>query len=221
MVGGPGLVGSVSARANLIRHARLGGDARTDAARAADAALAADGLDRLGSTPARRLSHGERQRVALAAAFLGTPRLLVLDEPTEGLDPLAMAALRERLAAAHHAGTTIVIASHLLSEVEQLATHCAVLAQGRVRLEGVVSELGGGAGRLRLRATPTDRAVEVLGAAGCAVSLHGDGTLIVTAPAADAPALVAKLVREGVAVQEVAPVRVGLEGIYRTAIGAP
>ncbi len=220
IVEGPGLVGGLPAEANLRRHAALLGLRGAEADAAVSAALDGDDLRRLGGTPARRLSRGERQRVALAAAFLGTPRLLVLDEPTEGLDPLAIAGLRGRLEAAHRGGATVVLSSHLLSEVERLATHLAVLAGGRVRAAGTVEALRGAAApRLRIRGSPAARAAEVLAAAGAPSAPSGeDGFLLAEAPPEAAPALVAALVRAGVEVSEVAPVRPGLEEIYREAL---
>ncbi|MCI0342306.1 MAG: ABC transporter ATP-binding protein [Planctomycetales bacterium] len=220
IVEGPGLVGGLPAEANLRRHAALLGMRGAEAVAAVSAALDSDDLRRLGATPARRLSRGERQRVALAAAFLGSPRLLVLDEPTEGLDPLAIAGLRARLEAAHRGGATVVLSSHLLSEVERLATHAAVLAGGRVRAAGAVEALRGAtAPRLRIRGNPAARAAEVLAAAGVPAAPSGeDGVLLAEAPPEAAPALVAALVRAGVEVSEVAPVRTGLEEIYRAAL---
>jgi ABC-2 type transport system ATP-binding protein len=219
LIASPGLVSGLSAGANLRRHARLLGAARPDAALQAQAALDAWGLSHLGATPARRLSRGEQQRTALAAAFLGDPELLVLDEPTEGLDPLAIADLRGRLIAAKERGATVVISSHLLSEVEQCATHCAVIAEGRVRVAGALAELGGGERRLRLEAAPLERALAIATEAGLTASMDGGG-IVVAAPDLDAAALVRRLVEGGVEVSGVAPLGAGLEAIYRAAIGS-
>lgn len=219
LVSSPGLVGGLSARENIRRHARLQGGDRAEAGAWAAAALADWQLERVGTTPARRLSRGEQQRVALAAAFLGSPELLLLDEPTEGLDPLAIAALRDRLVAAQARGATVVLSSHLLSEVEQCATHCAVMSEGRVRVAGAIAELSGGEARLRVRATPLDRALQVCTEGGATASTDGTGIVVSGAPA-DASGLVRRLVAAAVDVAEIVPIRPGLESIYRTAIGA-
>ncbi len=217
LVSSPGLVGGLSARANLVRSARLKGESSAGAGATADAALAEWSLDRVGGTPARRLSRGEQQRVALAGAFLGAPELLLLDEPTEGLDPLAIAELRGRLVAAKERGATVLLSSHLLSEVEQCATHCAVMSEGRVRVAGAIADLGGGERRLRIEAAPLERALAVCAQAGCTASLDGRA-IVVALPDLEAPALVRLLVEAQVEVTSVTAAGAGLEAIYRNAI---
>ena len=117
-----------------------------------DALLEAVDLGRAASTRYRRLSGGEKQRLGLAIALLGRPELLVLDEPTAGMDPAAKQATRERIAGLRAAGTTIVLTTHELGDVERLADHVAVLDRGRVVADGTPAELtGAGAPRVRFR----------------------------------------------------------------------
>jgi len=117
-----------------------------------DALLEAVDLGRAAGTRYRRLSGGEKQRLSLALALLGRPELLVLDEPTAGMDPAAKQATRERIAALRSAGTTIVLTTHELGDVELLADHVAVLDRGRVVAYGTPAELtGAGAPRVRFR----------------------------------------------------------------------
>jgi ABC-2 type transport system ATP-binding protein len=125
-----------------------------------DALLEAVDLGRAAGTRYRRLSGGERQRLGLALALLGRPELLVLDEPTAGMDPAAKQATRERIAALRAAGTTILLTTHELGDVERLADRVAVLDRGRVVAHGSPAELtGSGAPRLRFRlAVPLDAA---------------------------------------------------------------
>jgi len=100
----------------------------------------------------RRLSGGEKQRLGLALALIGRPELLVLDEPTAGMDPAAKQGTRERIAALRAAGTTILLTTHELGDVERLADHVAVLDRGRVVAYGTPAELtGAGAPRIRFR----------------------------------------------------------------------
>ena len=107
---------------------------------------------RSATTRYRRLSGGEKQRLGLALALLGRPELLVLDEPTAGMDPAAKQATRERIAALRAAGTTIILTTHELGDVERLADHVAVLDRGRVVAYGTPAELtGAGAPRIRFR----------------------------------------------------------------------
>jgi ABC-2 type transport system ATP-binding protein len=109
-------------------------------------------LERAAGTRYRRLSGGERQRLSLALALLGRPELLVLDEPTAGMDPAAKQATRERIAALRAAGTTILLTTHELGDVERLADHVAVLDRGRLVAYGTPAELtGSGAPRIRFR----------------------------------------------------------------------
>ena len=117
-----------------------------------DAMLAAVDLERAATTRYRRLSGGEKQRLGLALALLGRPELLVLDEPTAGMDPAAKQATRERIAGLRAAGTTILLTTHELGDVERLADRVAVLDRGRVVADGTPAELtGAGAPRVRFR----------------------------------------------------------------------
>jgi ABC-2 type transport system ATP-binding protein len=135
----------------LRLHARLFRDPEDP-----DALLADAGLEPVAGTRYRRLSGGEKQRLALALALLGRPELLVLDEPTAGMDPAAKQAARERIAALRAAGTTILMTTHELGDVERLADRVVVLDRGRVVAAGSPAELsGGGAPRLRFRLSST------------------------------------------------------------------
>lgn len=97
-------------------------------------------------------SLGMKQRLALAAAMLGDPELLILDEPTNGLDPEGMREIREILVLLSRSGRTIFISTHLLDEVEKICTHVAILKRGRLQRSGSVAELTGAEVRFRLRA---------------------------------------------------------------------
>ncbi len=117
-----------------------------------DALLDAVDLAHSASTRYRRLSGGEKQRLGLALALLGRPELLVLDEPTAGMDPAAKQATRERIAALRASGTTIILTTHELGDVERLADHVAVLDRGRIVAHGTPAELtGAGSPRIRFR----------------------------------------------------------------------
>jgi ABC-2 type transport system ATP-binding protein len=144
-----------------------------------DAMLAMVDLDRAATTRYRRLSGGEKQRLGLALALLGRPELLVLDEPTAGMDPAAKQATRERIAALRAAGTTILLTTHELGDVERLADHVAVLDRGRVVAYGTPAELtGAGAPRVRFRLAASlaepDRAALIAAIAAAA----GDGAAV-------------------------------------------
>lgn len=143
------LPAAFTARAYLRSVARLKGHrgADLDILRQLErVGLAREADERIGA-----FSKGMRQRLALAAALLGLPELLVLDEPTDGVDPLGRAEIRRLLAEERARGATLLLNSHLLSETERMCDRIAVLAGGRIVREGSVHELCGSAGRWRLR----------------------------------------------------------------------
>jgi ABC-2 type transport system ATP-binding protein len=136
--------------------------------------LDADGLlDELGlrsgaTTPYRRLSGGERQRLAFALALVGRPEVLVLDEPTAGMDPEARAVVRERIATERGGGTAILVTSHELPDVERIADRIAILVNGRIVASGTPAGLAAGLRprlRFRLDAALDDAALESLSTA--------------------------------------------------------
>jgi len=140
-------------------------------------------LGRVAATRYRRLSGGERQRLALAVALIGRPELLVLDEPTAGMDPAAKQATRERIAALKASGTTILLTTHDLGDVERLADAVAVLDRGHIVARGTPAELtGAGTPRVRFRlsaplsAQDTERLSDVVVHAG--VDGHRGASLV-------------------------------------------
>jgi ABC-2 type transport system ATP-binding protein len=138
-------------------------------------------LTRAAGTRYGRLSGGEKQRLGLALALLGRPELLVLDEPTAGMDPAAKQATRERIAALRAAGTTILLTTHELGDVERLADRVAVLDRGRLVALGTPAELtGAGAPRLRFRLAASLDAADRAGLAAALASDSG-GPRVVTA----------------------------------------
>ncbi|TGE20004.1 ABC transporter ATP-binding protein [Hymenobacter elongatus] len=137
----------LSARQNLL----LAADVKRADPRTVDAALELAGLTARQHDAFRGFSLGMKQRLALASTLLGTPDVLVLDEPTNGLDPQGIAEVRaliQRLAAE---GKTIIIASHLLDEIEKVCTHVAVLQRGELRAAGPVGTILAATDRVLLR----------------------------------------------------------------------
>ncbi len=123
-----------------------------DGARSADALLDTVGLGSVANTTVRRLSGGERQRLALALALVGDPEVLILDEPTAGMDPDARRATRELIAGLHAEGRTILITTHDLGDVERLADRVVVLHRGGIVADDSPAALvAGAAPRLRFR----------------------------------------------------------------------
>ncbi|RRQ78399.1 ABC transporter ATP-binding protein [Streptomyces griseofuscus] len=177
LIEGPALYGHLSGRDNLLRldAADPTADPRTRAARVA-AALERVGLAAAAGKRAKAYSLGMKQRLGLAAALLRPRRLLVLDEPTNGLDPQGMREIRTLIRELAADGSTVFLSSHLLDEIEQVCTHVAVMARGRLLAQGATADLAAGA-RDRLVVTTPDpaEAVRVLKEQGAAdVTADGD-----------------------------------------------
>ena len=136
------------------------------------ATLLADlGLHPVATTPYRRLSGGERQRLGFALALVGRPDVLMLDEPTAGLDPEARLVVRARIEAERARGVAILLTTHELADAERLADRIAILVGGRVVASGTVAELAAGAAT-RLRFT-LDRPIDAAETASLSVVLRG------------------------------------------------
>jgi ABC-2 type transport system ATP-binding protein len=128
-------------RDQLMYLGLLGGRTEAETARSVDRWLEQLGLEGRGGERLDRLSHGNQQRVQLIAAVVNEPRLLVLDEPFSGLDPIAMANMAELLADVAGAGVTVLFSSHQLDLVEDLCEDVVIIDHGRVVLAGDLSEL--------------------------------------------------------------------------------
>jgi ABC-2 type transport system ATP-binding protein len=154
-------------------------------------------------------SLGMRQRLALAAALLGDPHILILDEPANGLDPQGMRWLRDLLRARAAAGCTVLVSSHLLAEVAQTADHLIVIRDGRLVAEASLDEFTSGeASRLRVRSSDPAGLAAALPAHGAGVAHDGDA-LLVSGTGGEA---IGQLALElGIAIHELTPLRSSLE----------
>ena len=207
LVEGPAAYGHLSGRANLrlADAAGPGGRLRTRRARVEEV-LEQVGLAGIDRRPVKAYSLGMRQRLGLATALLRKPRLLVLDEPTNGLDPQGIREVRDLLLALNEAGTTVFLSSHLLSEIEALCTRVGVLDRGRLVAQDDLAVLQAPTGRLEVLTTDVAAAEQVLGRR---VEVVGHDRLLVRA--ADAAAVNEALVSAGVPVHGLAPERHTLE----------
>jgi ABC-2 type transport system ATP-binding protein len=160
---GPGFLPHLSGRENL--HIYWAATGRPPEEADFDAALEIAGLGASIDRRVRTYSHGMKQRLGIAQAMLGLPELLVLDEPTNGLDPPQIAEMREVLQRYAQTGRTVVVSSHLLAEVEQTCTHVIVMHKGRLVAAGSVQEVAG-AGGLQLAVPDAHAAAAVLAEAG-------------------------------------------------------
>ena len=144
-----------------------------------DAVLGQVGLAAAASRKTGKYSLGMRQRLGLAGALLGDPRVLILDEPANGLDPQGIRWLREFLRTYAAEGRAVLVSSHLLSEMAQIADEVIVIHRGRLVRRGTVGELTGGATAVRVVSPEPERLEAVLEAKGLTVDRDGDGALVV------------------------------------------
>ena len=216
LVEGPAFHPYLSGRANL---ARLDAADRNASAGTAPARID-EALERVGLTAAagkryRNYSLGMRQRLGIAAALLQPRELLVLDEPTNGLDPQGTREVRHLITQLGHDGVTVFVSSHLLSEVEQVCSHVGVMSVGRMVWQGALADLAGQQ-RVRVRvvtSSPTD-AARVLGELGLAEIATDEDAATAVIGAAVPERVVAALVAAGVGVRGFAVERPSLEDVY-------
>jgi ABC-type multidrug transport system ATPase subunit len=182
---------------------------------ALDEALDLAGLGDALPVKVKRYSMGMKQRLMLAQALMRAPDLLVLDEPANGLDPAEVRSLRGYLTRFAERGAAVLISSHQLAEVQQVATHAVVMDRGRLVAEGPLGTLLGAADTLRLAVDPLDRAVAVLrGVPGVTAVTTRDGDAEVTAPGVPSSDLVHALVTAGVRVGAVHRTGRSLEDVF-------
>jgi ABC-2 type transport system ATP-binding protein len=179
-----------------------------------DAVLAEVGLAGRGGDRIATYSLGMKQRLGVAAALLKDPELLILDEPTNGLDPAGMAEMRTFIRSLARGGRTVVLSSHLMGEVEQVCDRVGVIRAGTLVAEGTVQQLRGRAG-LRVRAEPRAGAAQLIaGQPDVAAVATADGWLDVDVDPVHAPAINRALVQAGFAVAELAPRQASLEDVF-------
>jgi len=213
LVEGPAFYPFLSGAANLRRldTADRAAPGRTRRARV-DRALDRVGLSNAAGKKVAAYSLGMKQRLGIANALLMPRRLLVLDEPTNGLDPQGTREVRALVRSLAGEGTTVFVSSHLLAEVEHMCTHAAIMSAGRLLVQGTLDELRAGESRVRVRTPDADAAIRVLAAAGLTAGLEAPEVPArpgadpwVSAPQDAAPqpaeALVAALVAAGVRVR--------------------
>jgi ABC-2 type transport system ATP-binding protein len=213
MVEGPAAYPHLSGRANLAlldASGPRGRAGRRDRRARIEEVLERTGLGAVDRRPVRTYSLGMRQRLGLAGALLNEPRLLVLDEPTNGLDPHGIREVRDLLVELNAAGTTVFLSSHLLVEIEALCTTVGVVDQGRLVLEDALDSVRGTTGRLEVRTPDPDAAARLLGPG--VVERRGD-LLVVDATRGGPSALARHLVEHGVPLDGLAEQRRSLEDV--------
>jgi len=202
LVENPGFVPHLSGMTNLELFWRAGGQKMSDAD--LDGALEVADLGNAIHRKVKTYSHGMKQRLGIAQALLGRPDLLILDEPTTGLDPQQMREMRDLIRSIAQRGATVLLSSHLLGEVEQVCSHAAVVNRGHAVETGTVAELVGRATTVYMEVDDVARARGVLGKLKGVRAINAEGTgLSVELDGIDRKLVVAKLVRGGVGVETV------------------
>ena len=177
-------------------------------------------LELVGLTPAakrkfRGYSLGMRQRLGIAQAMLGDPKVLILDEPANGLDPEGIRWMRGLLQNMAQQGRTVLVSSHLLSEMEILADDVVIIANGRLVRQGTMSEIVASIGtgsRVRVRTPNAEALISAVQAAGGTVTPNGNGALMVDG--LEAPVIGAAALRAGVELHELVAERPDLEHVF-------
>lgn len=211
LIEGPGFHPYLSGRANLRVLARHRGLTDAEVERVLGRVdLAGRGDDRF-----KGYSLGMKQRLGVAAALMGDPELIVLDEPTNGLDPAGMADMRALVVDLAREGRTVLLSSHLLAEVQEICHRVGVINDGRLLRESTVAELRGGVS-LRIRATPEPEALAVAMhlAGDDGVRRESDGALLLSLPADRAPDVARALVAAGADVHEITAAERSLEEVF-------
>jgi ABC-type multidrug transport system ATPase subunit len=159
-------------------------------------------------------SMGMKQRLGVAAALLKNPELLILDEPTNGLDPQGMAEMRKLIRSMAQGDRTVLLSSHLLGEVEQICDRVGVIRDGRLVVESTVHDLRGDEGLL-VKAEPEDRAYAFLAEMfGPELISRGDGALHVKADPKRSMEINGRLQAAGIGVSELRPFETSLEEVF-------
>jgi ABC-2 type transport system ATP-binding protein len=222
LIEGPGFYPHLSGRRNLTLFDAAGKRGpRPTRRQRLDEVLERVGLADVGRRPVRAYSTGMRQRLGLAAALLRAPRLLILDEPTNGLDPQGIHELRTLFVDLVHEGTTVFLSSHLLSEVELICTRAAMMANGRLVAQDRVEALLAPTGKLRIESPDASDAAAIL--TGLRITVDWLDATHLRAhlngyPPEDVNRL---LVDRGVRVRELALERHSLEDIFLGLTGGP
>ncbi len=217
LVEGPSLYSRATARQNMRIQADALGIRR--AGSEIDSLLALVGLSERSDTNAGGFSMGMKQRLGLAIALLGRPRLVILDEPTNGLDPAGIVEIRKLIAALPERGVTVLVSSHLLSEVELMCDRATIINRGSLVADGTMAELLGhaGSGSSFLVTVPgpeLEPAVAALSGLGLAVERRGDGTLVVSGAISDGSQLSCVLAAEGIYVSALGQEKPDLERVF-------
>ena len=209
----PAFYENFSARQNLQMLSAMSGGARPERL---EQVLELVGLRERARDPVRIYSHGMRQRLGIAQALLPQPEFVILDEPTDGLDPQGLAEMRDLIRRLRdELGLTIMLSSHLLHEVEQICNRVAIIEKGRLVYQGPVAELVTQGHSIKLKVDRLNDAFDLLSRdSRLSVSRNGDDSLYLKIAGDEIPGVNALLVERGFRVMELSPHRESLEEVF-------
>jgi ABC-2 type transport system ATP-binding protein len=210
----PDLYRFMTGRENLEHFARMLGVKSSEIERVAELVALSHRLDQRVGT----YSLGMRQRLGIAQALLGQPKLLILDEPANGLDPAGIREIRELLRHLAGDGMSVFVSSHLLAEIELICDRVAIIHRGRIHREGSVRELIATGREMEFRVDDLDRGEAILRERGFAPR-RDTNCLYLAIEETDAPPLIAALATSGVAVFHARPRSVTLEEMFLETTG--
>ncbi len=221
LVEGPALYGRATARRNLeIQAAALG---IKDPDREIDELLTLVSLGERADTKPHGFSLGMKQRLGLAIALLGNPRIVILDEPTNGLDPSGIIEIRELIKQLPSRGITVLVSSHLLSEVQLMCDRATIINKGRLVADGTMDEILAGAGpsgwKVYVQGAEEQRAGKALTAAGMSASGDGQGGLTVHGQVKDDSEITRTLAGEGIYLRGLYREQADLERVFMSLTG--
>lgn len=207
--------GYLTARETLSIFGRMSGVDRVTLRKRIDPLLERVGLAAWRDVRVKKFSKGMTQRLGLAAALVHEPEVLLLDEPTDGVDPVGRREIRDLLRAEAAAGRAVLLNSHLLSEIEQTCDRVAVLRSGRLVAQGTIAELTAQTSRYRMSVSPLDDAmVAAISETGAEVARVNGHLELSTKDLAQLNAAVDRVRQRGALLSELSPVRSSLEDVF-------
>ncbi len=217
LIEGPALYGRATARQNMVIQARARGLSSEEAG--IDRLLKLVGLSDRADTNTRGFSLGMKQRLGLAIALVGNPKMVILDEPTNGLDPSGIVEIRELIKSLPQSGVTVLVSSHLLSEVQLMCDRATIINHGSVVADGTMEEIlqqAGGDGGYVIRVTPDEvnKAYAILSEIGLTVYQMPGGELSVQGPVDDGSQINLVLADSGIYVSELRKDLPDLERVF-------
>ncbi|HYX26941.1 MAG TPA: ABC transporter ATP-binding protein, partial [Pyrinomonadaceae bacterium] len=209
----PAFYENFSGRQNLRMLAAMSGGAN---GRRIEEVLELVGLRERARDPVRCYSHGMRQRLGIAQALLPNPEFIILDEPTDGLDPQGLSEVRNLIGRLRdELGLTVLLSSHLLHEVEQVCNRVAIIDQGKLLYQGLVEDLVAAGRRIKLTTDRIEEAFALLSKdPRLTITRNGDQSLYLQIADEQLPEVNALLVQSGFRVREIAPQRESLEQVF-------